>query len=562
MPWKSRWTVDIPQQSLPSYVFTSPSAELADTPLLLDADQAEKYWLSHKTYRLWCQRFAAGLIKAGLQPGDRVLLFSGNTLFFPVVFMGVIMAGGVFTGANPTYVARELAYQLKDSGAKFLITSGVSLETSLEAVQSIDFPRERVFLFDNGYDTFDGKGKARQGIEHWTRLLASPTEGEKFAWQELSTPEQLNQTICLNYSSGTTGVPKGVMITHRNYVSNTIQALSMSELLPDFEELRRKARYLGFLPMYHAYGQTYFCVGCPARKTPVYIMQKFDFAKMLAHIQKYKITDLTLVPPIAVQLAKNPAVKNFDLSSVLHVGCGAAPLGREVSAEVENLWAAGVVNVKQGWGMTEVTCSACSWDPNQISDSNAVGELMPNVEGMIVDGSGDKEVTQGQRGELWIKAPNVMKGYWQKPEATKDTLTEDGWLKTGDVAYLDEQGRLFIVDRIKELIKVKGNQVAPAELEALLLEHPAIADAAVVGVTIKGEELPRAYLVRQQAVDATENDIHAFMKSKVARHKRLMGGVVFINAIPKNPSGKILRKTLREQAKEEIGDLEPRQSRL
>lgn len=274
MPWTSRWKVDVPDLTLPSYVFQSPTAELSETPLLLDADRADKYWLSHKTFRSWCQRFAAGLIKAGLKPGDRVLLFSGNTLFFPVVFMGVIMAGGIFTGANPTYVPRELAYQLRDSGAQVLITSEAGMATSLEAAESISLSKDRIFLFDAGYDTFDGKGQGSDGIRHWSHLIATPCEGENFAWKDARLPEDVHQTICLNYSSGTTGVPKGVMITHRNYVSNTAQVIHNSHLLPDYESLKKESRWLCFLPMYHAYGQTYFCVGAAVRGVPTYIMQK------------------------------------------------------------------------------------------------------------------------------------------------------------------------------------------------------------------------------------------------------------------------------------------------
>ncbi|KAL1297202.1 hypothetical protein AAFC00_004772 [Neodothiora populina] len=563
MPWKSRWTVDIPKLTVPSYVFGSPTAELGTTPLLIDAERSDGYWLSHSTFRLWSQRLALGLQNAGLQKGDRVLLFSGNTLFFPVVFNGVIMAGGIFTGANPTYVARELAYQLQDSGARFLMTSEASLKTSLAAAESIGFPQEQMFVFDSGYDTFDNVGESVGKVQHWSRLLASPDLAAKFAWEDAATEDDLNQTVTLNYSSGTTGVPKGVMITHKNYVSNCAQVLHNGTLMPDHERLRAEARWMCFLPMYHAYGQTYYCVTSAVRNTPTYIMQKFDFIKLLGHIQKYRITDLTMVPPIAVLLAKHPDVKKYDLSSIRSVSSGAAPLGREVSVEVEQLWPAGVMNMKQGWGMTEVTCTACAWDPTQTSTSNAVGELVGNIEGQIVDDITEREVPRGQRGELWIRGPVVMKGYWRKPEATKETLTSDGWLKTGDIAYLDEQGLLFIVDRKKELIKVKGNQVAPAELEALLLEHPSVADAAVVGVTINGEELPRAYLVRQVGADSlSASEIHEFMKSRVARHKRLAGGVAFIASIPKNPSGKILRKDLRELAKKEVGDSEARQSRL
>ncbi|CAD0081713.1 unnamed protein product [Aureobasidium vineae] len=539
MPWKSRWNVDIPQVSLPTYVFGSPSAALPETPLYFDAEKPDRYHLSASDLRQWCKRFAAGLQKAGLKPGDRVLLFSGNTLFFPVVFLGTIMAGGVFTGANPTYVARELAYQLQDSGARFLLCAEASLDTGIEAADTIGLSHDKVFVFDNGYATFDNTGKKRGDVRHWSKLLASSAESRDFAWEELSSKEELDRTIGLNYSSGTTGVPKGVMITHSNYVSNNEGVVRVAKTLPEYEEAKKTARWLCMLPMYHAYGQTYYCVGTIARSIPTYIMQKFDFLKMLSYVEKYKVTDLTMVPPIAVAMAKHPASRQHDLSSVRYIGSGAAPLGSEVSKEVEQLWPQG-----------------------KTSNSNAVGELNPNVEGMIVDVASGSEVQRGQRGELWVRGPTVMKGYWNKPDATRDTLTEDGWLKTGDVAYLDEEGHLFIVDRIKELIKVKGNQVAPAELEALLLEHPAIADAGVVGVTIKGEELPRAYLVRRADQNVEAQDIQEFMNSKVARHKRLAGGVVFMEAIPKNPVSKILRKILRDQAKAEVGDSEARAARL
>lgn len=249
MPWKSRWNVDIPQVSLPTYVFGSPSAALPETPLLLDAEKPDKYHLSATDLRQWCKRFAAGLQKAGLKSGDRVLLFSGNTLFFPVVFLGTIMAGGVFTGANPTYVARELAYQLQDSGAKFLICAEASLDTGIEAADAAGISHDRVFVFDNGYATFDNIGKGRGDVRHWTKLLTSSAESRDFAWEELSSKEELNRTICLNYSSGTTGVPKGVMITHRNYVSNNEGVVRVAKSVPDYEENKKTARWLCMLPM-------------------------------------------------------------------------------------------------------------------------------------------------------------------------------------------------------------------------------------------------------------------------------------------------------------------------
>ncbi|KAF1983134.1 acetyl-CoA synthetase-like protein [Aulographum hederae CBS 113979] len=559
MPIHSRFSVPIPNVSLTTYLFTSPTHPLPDSPVFLSAPNPS-HLLTFRSYRLWCQRLALGLQNAGLQKGDRVLLFSGNTLYFPVIIHGVIMAGGVFTGANPTFVARELAYQLQDSGARFLIAAEGSLEIATEAASAIGFPKQHIFAFDAGEKTAQGTGQPINGIQHWTALLAPPDAGAKFAWEDLKSPEELNRTVALNYSSGTTGVPKGVEITHRNYVSNTIQTLHMGQQDPEYPTKIKRAKWLSFVPMYHAMGQSIFCVSAPLQGIPVYIMPKFDFVKTLTYAQKYQITSLVLVPPVVVALAKRrDIVEKFDLSCVERIGSGAAPLGREVCAEVEKMWkelgwGGEGFNVKQGWGMTEATCSVISWHPLVRSESFSVGELLPNCSARIMAEDGMTEVPQGERGEIWISAPNVMKGYWKKPAATRDTMSDDGWLKTGDIAYVDEKGLFYIVDRKKELIKVKGNQVAPAELEALLLDHAAVGDAAVIGVTVSnnGEELPRAYIVLAEGKAATAEEIQEWFNTKVTRIKRLSGGIKFVDAIPKNPSGKILRKLLRDQAKAEF----------
>jgi len=265
------------------------------------------------------------------------------------------------------------------------------------------------------------------------------------------------------------------------------------------------------------------------------------------------------VPSVVVALAKSPLTKQYDLSSVTQIGSGAAPLGGDIIEEAEALWPKRNLKLRQGWGMTEATCSILGWDPNQENISSSVGELNANCYAKIVDTEG-KEVGVGERGEIWVKGPTIMKGYWKKPDATREVFVDapDGrWMRTGDVAYVDEKKRFFIVDRMKELIKVKGNQVAPAELEALLLEYAGISDAGVVGVVINGEEVPRAYVVRQDGEkwrNLSEKDVMQWVEERVSRFKRLVGGVVFVDNVPKNPSGKILRKILRERAKEEVGD--------
>lgn len=553
---KSRWSFPIPSVSLPTYIFDSPTAELPKAPLYLSASEPDKYNITLHRLRHDAQRLASGLRCAGLQPGDRVLLYSGNTLFFPIVVLGVIMAEGVFTGANPTYIARELAYQLKDSGARFMICAEGSLDTGIAAAKEAGMGAERVFIFDDGLATFEGRKVEKSTelghIRHWTELLDTPERGSAYSWPNLQTPEELDRVVALNYSSGTTGVAKGVMITHKNYVANTSQQIHIQATAPDYKEKLKKKRYLCFLPMYHAMAQAIFCFGAVKQRVPVYMMPKFDFLEMLQNVQKYHISDMVLVPPVVVAMAKHPATKKFDLSSVTGVSSGAAPLGREVIREFESIWPNGQVNVKQGYGMTEVTCAATTFHPSIYSDSFSVGEILANCEAKIVlDDDGKVEAPQGERGEIWVRGPNIMKGYWNKPDATKETMTEDRWLKTGDVAYVDKNNHFFIVDRKKELIKVKGLQVAPAELEALLLDHPDVQDAAVIGITANGDELPRAYIVppsQESATPETAEKIKNWLAERVSRHKRLEGGVNFIDAIPKNPSGKIMRRQLRDKA--------------
>ncbi|KIW28763.1 uncharacterized protein PV07_04637 [Cladophialophora immunda] len=558
MPYNSKWTVAVPECSLPTFLFKSPTAPLGSKRAFSEAARPDTHYLTRDQFRLWAQRFALGLQRSKhFRKGDRILLFSGNDFFVPVVFMGVLCAGGIFSGANPTFVARELAHQLRDSGATYLLCAEGSLETGIEAARLAGLNvAERVFVYNS--KIFDGETKGLRGCRYWSELVAPAEDAEGFVWDDLTGPGKGDTTLALNYSSGTTGVPKGVEITHKNYISNTIQVQHMVGLDPDFQARNARASWLCFLPLYHAYGQTYYIAGAFSRQVPVYVMPKFDFIQFLEYTQKFRVTDYTLVPPIAVMLAKHPAVEKYDLSSVENIGSGAAPLGRDVSEQVERRIGTGL-NFKQGYGMTECTCSFLGWDPRQISLTNSVGQLNANCEAKIMTEDGTSEITTrgpSAVGELWCRGPNVMKGYWRNPEATAATLTPDGWLKTGDIAYVDDDMCFFIVDRKKELIKVKGNQVAPAELEALLLEHPGIADAAVIGMpTEDGDEKPRAFVVKQvgpRGANLMEEDVKGFIQGKVVRYKRLAGGVEFVDAIPKNPSGKILRRHLRDATKERM----------
>lgn len=366
MPYKSRWNVPIPDCSLTTFLFGS-SANLPHDPTspnkmcFAEAERPDTHYFTRADFQLWSQRFGLGLTKSGLfKPGDRLLLFSPNDLFVPVVFMGTLMAGGIYTGANPTFTPRELAHQLKDCSASILICHHDSIATGVEAAKQANLSLDRVFVFNN--EIYDNKGNPSHGARYWSTLMAPKSdEARKFAWPDLSGPnEAKTTTLALNYSSGTTGVPKGVEITHRNYVSNTLQSAQITENHPNYAEKRKHHVSLGYLPLYHAYGQNVLIAGNFNHEKPTYVMAKFDFLKMLEYIPKYKVTDLNLVPPMAVALAKHPDVLKYDLRSVELIGCGAAPLGRDVAAQVEARFNSQredepdrKVNLRQGWGMTE-----------------------------------------------------------------------------------------------------------------------------------------------------------------------------------------------------------------
>ncbi|KUI62655.1 4-coumarate--CoA ligase-like 7 [Cytospora mali] len=571
---KSRWGIPIDNCSLQQWIFGSSKGPLPDRKAIIDAGRPDTLFLTMEEYRLLAKRVGLGLQQAGLKPGDRVLVYSGNNVYFPSIFLGVLMAGGIFTGANPTYVAREVAYQLRDSGASFMFAAKGSFDIALQAAEEAGLAKDHVFIFDAENDVKGDKPapgeKGRQrGARHWTELIQSD-EADAANWDWVEPSDAKKTTCCLNYSSGTTGVPKGVQISHHSYVANCSQVVYVAQLDPDHETKRERARALAFLPMYHAYGQTYFVANYPRQGVPIYVMAQFDLIKMLQHIQNYRITTLACVPPIIVALAKHPASRQFDLSSVEVIGSGAAPLAYDVSAECESLFKANNVVISQGWGMTETTCTCLAWDSRKLKPGGGVGELYPNCSAKIMELDGKTEIKEAKTpGELWVNGPNMLLGYWQRPEATRETVVTDAdgtrWLRTGDIGYCEkyEPGAIWhIVDRIKELIKVKGNQVAPAELEGLLLEHPAVTDVGVIGVTLDGEEYPRAYVVRTPGTNATEKEIAEWLAERVTRYKQLKGGVVFVDTIPKNPSGKILRKVLRDQAHKEVGDRKQFASRI
>jgi acyl-CoA synthetase (AMP-forming)/AMP-acid ligase II len=517
MPVRSPYPdVEIPDVSLFDFLFTD-FGERAGAPALIDGGSGAT--ITFAELEGMVLKIAAALAERGIGAGDVVGLFAPNTPYYAAVFHGVLRANAIVTSANSLYTPGELAHQLSDSGAKLLFTISPFLDRAAAAVAEAGLPAESIIVLD-----------AAEGHTSLRDLLGTSAQPPA---QTVSGSD----TAVLPYSSGTTGQAKGVVLTHRNLVANLLQIAEMGSVTAE-------TKILAVLPFFHIYGMTVMMnQGLHARAT-VITMAKFDLPEFLRIISEYQIQRVYIAPPVAVALAKHPIVDQYDLSCIDIIFSGAAPLDAELGHAMGKRLGCTVL---QGYGMTELSpVSHCMPDDRPDIDLNSSGFALPNIVCKLVDPETGEEVGPGGRGELWVKGPNVMAGYLNNPEATAITLDDEGYLHTGDVATVTDEGVFSIVDRVKELIKYKGYQVPPAELEALLLTHDKIADAAVIGVKDdEGEEVPKAYVVKQESgADLTADDVMTFVAERIAPHKKVRV-VEFIDQIPKSASGKILRKDLR-----------------
>jgi 4-coumarate--CoA ligase len=356
MPFDSRWTLTTPQVSIPTFLFGSPDGSSTDgKKILLDCGRPNTHSFSLTSLRDWSKRLAAGLVTAGIKPGDRVTLISGNSFWTPVLVMGVLMAGAIYNCANPASTARELAYQLKDCEPRLVLAADNTMKATQEAAREAGIDPKRIFLFADLPAHFSTASKQREtaingNTQHWGVLLATPAEGRAFAWESDATPDISNRTAVLIYSSGTTGFPKGVELTHNNLMATTMQMIRLRMSNTDTSQHRG----LCVLPMYHGLGLIYFVFVSIKSGAQSYIMERYNLQHTLECIQKFRITELILVPPIVLAMAKHPSIRNgdYDLSSVKRVLAGAAPLGMEVTQQFEEIWK-GKVRVRQAWGLTE-----------------------------------------------------------------------------------------------------------------------------------------------------------------------------------------------------------------
>ncbi|MFE9647315.1 4-coumarate--CoA ligase family protein [Streptomyces sp. NPDC006365] len=496
------------------------AVERGETPALIDG--VDGTTLTYAQLDTFHRRIAAALAEAGVRKGDVLALHSPNTIAYPAAFYAATRAGASVTTVHPLATDEEFGKQLRDSATRWIVTVSPLLETARRAAELAGGVQE-IFVCDQA-----------EGHRSLLDMLGSTAPEPEV---DIDPSEDV---AALPYSSGTTGVPKGVMLTHRSIATNLAQLAPSMPMGPG-------DRILAVLPFFHIYGLTAL-MNAPLRQgATVVVLPRFDLDTFLSAIEKHRITGLYVAPPIVLALAKHPAVDGYDLSSLEYIVSAAAPLDAELAAACSRRL--GLPPVGQAYGMTELS-PGTHVVPRDSADPppGSVGKLIAGTEMRILsldDPSSDVGV--GERGEIAIRGPQIMKGYLGRPEVTTAMIDEDGWLHTGDVGHVDAEGWLFVVDRVKELIKYKGFQVAPAELEAVLLTHPGIADAAVIGVyDSDNNEVPHAYAVRQPtAVDLTEGEVMQYVAERVAPYKKIRH-VDFIEGVPRAVSGKILRRELRE----------------
>ena len=506
--------VEVPDTSLTSYVMRR-ADDLADQAAIIDGPTGRT--VTYGELNDLIHRFAGGLAARGFGKGDVFGILLPNLPEYAVIFHGVATAGGTSTTINPTYTGEEINHQLVDSGARFLVTIPLFLEAALEGVAGTAV--EEVFVL----------GETEGATPFGALLDTEPMVGEA----DIDPNEDI---VVLPYSSGTTGLPKGVMLTHTNLAANLAQV----EHLISHED---GDAAIAVLPFFHIYGMQILMNLVVGDGGTVITMPRFDLEQFLRLIQDHRVAHAYVVPPIVLALAKHPMVDQYDLSSLKRVFSGAAPLGAKVAQEASARIGCEVV---QGYGMTELS-PVTHATPLGGFKPGSIGVTISNTESRVVDPDTGRDLGLDEDGELWIRGPQVMKGYLNNPEATAITIDEDGWLHTGDIGHIDADDHFFIVDRLKELIKYKGFQIAPAELEALLLTHPAIADAAVIPIPDEqAGEVPKAFVVLRPDHEVSEQEVQGFVAGHVAHYKQLRE-VEFVDEIPKSASGKILRRLLRDR---------------
>ncbi|KAG1662100.1 4-coumarate--CoA ligase-like 9 [Nymphon striatum] len=561
--------------------------------------ETKKSFTFREVYNL-TQKVGSGLIRKGFKRGDTLCIYSTNQPEYIITLFAVIAIGGKVTTANPSYTVDELKRQLEVSGSEYIVCSADSAAKAAQAVSQLSAIKS-IYVFGE-----------TEGCTPFSVL----TEDDGMAFQMVTDFDPNEEIAFLPFSSGTTGLPKGVKLTHRNIVANLCQ---MNH--PDVLKLGKDDVCMGVLPFYHIFGLVLIALHSVICGSTVVTVSHFEPHVFLKAIEEYKVTLLPLVPYLTVFLTQSPLVAEYELDSLGTIISGASALSDEQSEAlisrlpninlrqeeilpesykhikglpdpvmgfiqpvfdslsstellgkclhgksqntneclnkliwdrcnkeyfVENATCCAVSHFNDGYGMTE-TSPVCHMAPVNDPKPGSVGVLLPNTECKIIDLETMESVDVNELGEMYIRGPQVMKGYLNNDQATKETIDEDGWLLSGDVGYRDEEGHFYIVDRKKDMIKYRGFQVSPTELEGVLLMHKGVQDCGVIGMPDpQSGELTVAFIVRKEdATNLTVEEITEYIADQVAPHKQLTGGVRFVGQIPRNPSGKILRKELK-----------------
>ncbi|GAA5810441.1 hypothetical protein MFLAVUS_003862 [Mucor flavus] len=504
-----------------------------DHPLYIDADTEES--INYGDFRKLVRQAAFGFSNIGMKKGDSLCLYTPNNISVPSVVLASLASGGNICPANPLFTKFELQKMLTVSKSKYIIAHPINIVTALEAAEATGIPKSNVWSIcvDPGNRVPDWR----------SMVIRGPEESDPI---KLTVEESKSTLAYLCFSSGTTGQPKGVMISHHNFIANSIE---LTKSLENSSLKGKEGSLLGVVPLFHILGIFRFIHLAVYEGRTTVLMARYDLEKFCQSVEKYKITSLYVVPPMLLQLVNSPSiVDKYDFSSVVGFHAGAAPVSSGLSNQINKKFN---IPVLQGYGMTE-TASVLTYQTIETYIPGSVGRMISGIDAIVTDENG-RVLPSGERGEICIKGPIVMQGYLNNPEATAEVIDKNGYLHTGDIGYFDKLGNWYIVDRSKELIKYNAFQIAPAELESVLIECPLVSDAAVIGIYDKKRdtEVPRAYLSLSSLgknLDSTKasSEIHKFVNEKVSEYKRLRGGIEFIEVVPKSVSGKILRKDLRE----------------
>lgn len=502
--------------------------------VLIDAHDPSRC-ITLQRARSLVQAFAAGLLDHGLTANGTVCLHMFNDIMYPIFFLGIVGAGGRFTGSNPAYTATELSHILNTSNSEILITRKAQLEVAKEAAAMSGLPLQNILIFDP-----DTEQSCIDGFVTVAHLLTStPISLPEFNDKEKST----TTIVSLMSTSGTTGLPKMAARSHSNWVSE-------NQAITDIVRKPYEVRRLLCIPFFHAFAAPLALVDALRSGHTTYVMRRFDEAFFFKLVMHHCITETAIAPPLIIRFLNMAETARDRLRSLRLVWCAGAPLPICTHNEaLRTLFAPGT-RINQVWGMTEGGWMSTFHHP-ETDATGSVGRLIAGFEAQIVNSKGKNVVGPGATGELWVRGPGIMLGYYENAQATKDTITRDGWLKTGDIGSICN-GKVYLIGRSKDLIKVRGWQVAPAELEGTLLSHSDICDAAVLGVEVEhASEIPRAYVVRKLGSSITADEVKAHLLKYLARYKVADCQVRFRDSIPKSSTGKTLRKSLAEEIHKE-----------